>query len=325
MIQWNPFTDKFIRRYRKFRYHYNIFKNLARLRFHRHNFPDPGKVHITCAGSTDGGCSQFGKQLSTISFTRAFGFTYVHTPLSHVAHNIDNIPHWPDKWENYLQLSSFGEDRSRVTGDFKIVKNMNELLSEIIRRKKEPENQYYQIKQCHSYTNRVPEAHLIIIDKLRELYKENDRSVNLIYNTRSFNIAFHVRRGDVTEEKMPNRFTSAKKLENVIQKIQGKLGDTEHTIYLFCVSLDDDLKKLETDQIKIIHKFDIFDVLDHLIHTDLLVTSKSSVGYVAGFLNDDIVIYEPFWHPPLPGWLNIDEDFEPKLEQRLTQYLTIHS
>jgi hypothetical protein len=32
--------------------------------------------------------------------------------------------------------------------------------------------------------------------------------------------------------------------------------------------------------------------------------AKSSFSYVAGLLNEGIVVYEPFWHQPLTRWVH---------------------
>ena len=48
---------------------------------------------------------------------------------------------------------------------------------------------------------------------------------------------------------------------------------------------------------------DPFTTLRHLTEADLLVTAKSSFSYVAALLNPGLVLYEPFWHGPIPGWI----------------------
>ena len=75
------------------------------------------------------------------------------------------------------------------------------------------------------------------------------------------------------------------------------------------MSLDEDLKSLEKFGVNIRTHHDIFDVLSHLIYSDIHITSKSTVSYVAGLLSNNTVIYEPFWHPKLPGWLNNEQEF----------------
>jgi hypothetical protein len=40
-----------------------------------------------------------------------------------------------------------------------------------------------------------------------------------------------------------------------------------------------------------------------MVASDILVTSFSSLSYIAAFLNDGVVYYHPFWHPPRQKWL----------------------
>ena len=40
-----------------------------------------------------------------------------------------------------------------------------------------------------------------------------------------------------------------------------------------------------------------------MVAADILVTSPSSLSYVAGILNDGEVWYKPFWHPPRKAWI----------------------
>jgi hypothetical protein len=49
-------------------------------------------------------------------------------------------------------------------------------------------------------------------------------------------------------------------------------------------------------------------VIDDFATADVLVLARSSLGYVAGQLNPHgLVVYGPWWHPPLPGWLIADK------------------
>jgi hypothetical protein len=49
------------------------------------------------------------------------------------------------------------------------------------------------------------------------------------------------------------------------------------------------------------------EVLDDFATADVLVLSRSSLGYVAALLNPHgLVVYSPWWHPPLPGWVVAD-------------------
>jgi len=50
------------------------------------------------------------------------------------------------------------------------------------------------------------------------------------------------------------------------------------------------------------------EALDDFATADVLILSRSALGYLAGLLNPHgLVIYAPWWHPPLPDWLLADE------------------
>ena len=49
---------------------------------------------------------------------------------------------------------------------------------------------------------------------------------------------------------------------------------------------------------------DLFKTFHTLVCADILCMAKSSLSYAAALLNQKTVIYEPFWHPKLPNWLN---------------------
>jgi len=51
------------------------------------------------------------------------------------------------------------------------------------------------------------------------------------------------------------------------------------------------------------------EALDDFATADVLILSLSSLGYLGGLLNPHgVVVYAPWWHPPLPDWLVADED-----------------
>jgi hypothetical protein len=61
--------------------------------------------------------------------------------------------------------------------------------------------------------------------------------------------------------------------------------------------------------LEIVANVDALEVLDDFASADVLVLSRSSLGYLAGLLNPHgLVVWAPWWHPPLPDWLAADED-----------------
>jgi hypothetical protein len=51
------------------------------------------------------------------------------------------------------------------------------------------------------------------------------------------------------------------------------------------------------------------DSVRRMASADVLVTSRSAFSYLAAINNrDGIVMYYPFWHPSLPGWIRCDQE-----------------
>ena len=47
---------------------------------------------------------------------------------------------------------------------------------------------------------------------------------------------------------------------------------------------------------------DIFQTFHRCVSADIFVMSKSSLSHVMGVYSRGIVVYQPFWHSPLPSW-----------------------
>jgi len=52
---------------------------------------------------------------------------------------------------------------------------------------------------------------------------------------------------------------------------------------------------------------DVFETFYNLVQADILIMAKSSFSYCAALLSRGIIIYEPFWHPPLNDWFILKE------------------
>lgn len=56
---------------------------------------------------------------------------------------------------------------------------------------------------------------------------------------------------------------------------------------------------------------DVTRAIAHMALADVLVTARSSFSYLAGLLNNNCVLYQPFYshyYHPLPGWLELPEE-----------------
>jgi hypothetical protein len=128
---------------------------------------------------------------------------------------------------------------------------------------------------------------------------------NLVYNDECFNIAIHVRRGDIVfgqENQNPNLLQRwqgndyfEKVLHTVIREIQ---TNKSIAIYLFSQGKVEDFPEFE--QFANLHfclHMNGQDSFLHMVNADLLITSKSSFSYKPALLSNGIkVCPRNFWH-----------------------------
>lgn len=162
------------------------------------------------------------------------------------------------------------------------------------------------------------EQHGVMKDIKRKFYsapaRKNDK---LIYSKENFNIAIHVRRGDImADPSNPNlamRYLSndyyKKALQQVIDSI--KIDKPIH-IYIFSQGIPQDYP--EFAHYKNIHwclDMSAQDSFLHMVYADLLITSKSSFSYKPALLSNGIkVCPKYFWHgyPDTEDWILCDNN-----------------
>lgn len=147
----------------------------------------------------------------------------------------------------------------------------------------------------------------------------------LIYKSTNFNIAIHVRRGDIVQQSgndNPNltmRWLDNSYFETVLKQVIQQLAvDKEVHIYLFSQGKQEDYKEFE--QFSNLHyclDMGAMDSFLHMVYADLLITSKSSFSYKPALLNKGIkVCPENFWHgyPVNENWWMVDDKGNLKLK-----------
>jgi hypothetical protein len=69
------------------------------------------------------------------------------------------------------------------------------------------------------------------------------------------------------------------------------------------------LEEFETlPNVEMVINVEAREALDDFATADVLILSRSCLGYLGGLLNPHgLVVYAPWWHSPLPEWLVADE------------------
>lgn len=158
-----------------------------------------------------------------------------------------------------------------------------------------------------------------VIDELKKkFYNAPSRLKDkLIYSKENFNIAIHVRRGDImTDPSNPNlaiRYLSNDYFEKVLKKILEIISIAKPIhIYFFSQGRPKDYPEFASfPNMHWCLDMNAQESFLHMVYADLLITSKSSFSYKPALLNNGIkVCPKNFWHgyPDSKEWILCDNE-----------------
>lgn len=158
----------------------------------------------------------------------------------------------------------------------------------------------------------------VIDDIKRKFYNAPARMKDhLIYSPQNFNIAIHVRRGDIMDDPSnPNltmRYLSNDYFEKVLKQVLENIHPQKN-IHIYFFSQGDPENYPEFTHYSNLHwcmNMNAQNSFLHLVYADLLITSKSSFSYKPALLNNGIkVCPKNFWHgyPDSTDWILCDND-----------------
>lgn len=259
---------------------------------------------IACATKRDGGGSQIHAQMSARAFCAAHGYTYAHLPLGRL-HRLPD-PAMPALWEARFGL---GADAPLASDIAPVVPLAEWAATPRLWRRPA----VVAISTAHAWTDRHPAAWLAIRDDLRRRYT----GPSAPRADSHLRISVHVRRGDVDHAAHPHRYTASEDIQERVVALQRELhaAGREAVITLHSQGDPDDFADMAALGCALDLDGDPLATLDDMIRADVLLTAKSSFSHIAALLSRGLVVHEPYWHSPLPGWLSIDDldDLAPRL------------
>jgi len=255
--------------------------------------------YITCTGKTDGIGAQVQAVFSTILFAQEFGITYAHTPFDKI---------WSDypskEWEDFFNLGKDEININEIDKNSLSVVYVNHPF--FINFKSDT---LYIVEHCHSFVDSGNNSRLYsdIIDRLVEKYQNSSKkNCKSSYKVGKINIAVHVRRGDVSKTGIHSeRYTDNLYYRYLLNNIRSTLSSLKinASIHLYSQGKIEDFHELK--ELDINYHLDecVFTTFNNLVSSDVIIMSKSTYSYSAALLSKAIIIYEPFWHKPLEGWI----------------------
>lgn len=150
----------------------------------------------------------------------------------------------------------------------------------------------------------------------------------LLFDSTRKNVAIHVRRGDIVQkanekvnENLAIRWQDNTYFVNTLRQVVESLEREKQAYSIFLFSQGNQQEFSEFEQFSnITYCLDMnpYDSFLHMVHADILITSKSSFSYKPALLNKGIkVVPSGFWHgyPVASDWIIVNE--LGKLNQRI--------
>lgn len=245
-------------------------------------------------------------------FAKQFNLQFAHIPFS------------TTKWENFL---GFGENETTVASllaqGYSKVKlplfdedNQNEVaLQQKIIASYANQKVVFVAEQDQFYRDQFG-----VMEDIKQKFHNTParKDDKLIFDTAFFNIAIHVRRGDIVigqENQNPNllmRFQGNGYFEKVLRTVV-ETAPTEKpiAIYLFSQGEVKDFSEFAAfENLHFCLDMNAQDSFLHIVNADLLISSKSSFSYKSALLSNGIKICpKDFWHgyPDSEDWILADE------------------
>ncbi|BAS59556.1 hypothetical protein NIES2135_09160 [Leptolyngbya boryana NIES-2135] len=264
---------------------------------------------VTCTGKTDGAGAQIQAVLSTLLYAHEFGLQYVHTPFQELAHNDENDPNFAQQWEDFVNL---GFDEPSVyqldLTNFKTV-SVRSNLDKIDLSVAEPKT-LFVVTHCHQFADRYPHRYSKLLKRFQYKYQQSLHPKVTEFDPTQFNIALHVRRGDVNQTTNCERYTTNQTLKALIENISDLLApfNVKTQFHLYSQGQIEDFPDL--DHIVFHLNEPAMKTFHHLVQADVLLMAKSSFSYSAALFSQGIKLYSPFWHRPLRDWITVQPDGE---------------
>lgn len=244
-------------------------------------------------------------------YARQFGLEFAHLPFS------------TQKWEDFLGFG-IGE------------KSVEELKREGYKTRRLPlfkENNLHDLQLQRAIMASYAGQKVVFIAEQDQFYRDqfgvmkdiqnkfyeapSRANDHLIYNPSHFNIAIHVRRGDIMmDSSNPNlamRYLSNEYFERVLTQVVDRVKtDKPIHIYFFSQGKPEDYPEFAGyANLHWCMDMGAQDSFLHMVYADLLITSKSSFSYKPALLNRGIkVCPKKFWHsyPNTEDWVMCDNE-----------------
>ena len=243
-------------------------------------------IYYTNISYDDGFGSQYQKIIQTYIYCKMNNLPFAYTPLKYVEHNYNNDEEYNNKLENVMNLKNNIMNRND-TMNLNTLNFMNTIMP------------YFEsnIDKCCESTH---------MQFIKDCFWENKKRD--YFQNNKINVAIHIRRENNHDKgQAGDRATTPNSYYlNIMNKIRQKYKDSNNKGLLFHIYSQGKITQfqdLANSDVKFYLNYDICESFIGMVSAEILVTSPSSLSYIAALISDGEIYYKKFWHNPRKNWI----------------------
>jgi hypothetical protein len=239
----------------------------------------------TTVKSIDGFGAQYQKIIQTYIYCKLHGLTFAYSPFNEMEHNYTNDPNFIKNKENLINLYNNIQLASPTSQPLDYVS--------IVRT-------WYDYASIDNINIACDSQHMSFIKKCFWENKERD-----VYKNNKKNIAVHVRRSNPHDYGLAGERISTpdQYYLNVMNNIRQKYQGSDLHFHIYSQGKVADFLNYVNDDVTLHINEDVDVSFLCMVGADILVTSPSSLSYVAALISDGEIYAKRFWHKPRNNWI----------------------
>jgi hypothetical protein len=239
--------------------------------------------YYTSIKSMDGFGAQYQRIIQTFIYCKINNMDFAYDTFKYVEHNYSNDNEYNNKLENLINLKdnllNVNEDMNCEYLDYGTI-----VMSFF-------ENNIDTCCECE-YMSFIKDC----------FWKNKTRP---FFNNNKLNVAVHIRRDNsVDNGRAGERVTTPNSYYlNVMNLIREKYNNKDILFHIYSQGNLNNFEDLVGNDVLFYLDHDIIESFLGMVAANVLVTSPSSLSYVAALISDGEIYYKPFWHKPRKHWI----------------------
>lgn len=239
--------------------------------------------YCTSILSKDGFGAQYQRIISTYIYCSMNNIKFTYRPFGYIEHNYNKDINFNKNLENLINL----EDELTITKNTELISDLDfgTLVLPFFEK---------NIDEC---------CNSKYMKKIKTLYWKNKNRD--FFKNNKFNIAIHIRRENSCDRgQAGDRVTTSNEYYlNIMNKIRAKYSEREIMFHIYSQGYLEDFSKFISSDTQLYINHDLIETFMGMVAADCLVTSPSSLSYVAALISDGEIYYRKFWHSPRKEWI----------------------